>query len=153
MSAALTNNGNASAARTVDTPFGTMRVDPATEISFPSGIPGFEACHRFVVLSPEELGAFSCLHSLEGPAASFFVIDPRRVVPQYRCTVNQSDLARLGATPETLLLWLALVSFDGDGRAFANLRAPIVVNPERMLGYQVMPHNSLYPLRHPLASE
>jgi flagellar assembly factor FliW len=50
-------------------------------------------------------------------------------------------------------LWLAIVTLDQDERAFVNLRAPIVVNPERMLGYQVMPHNSLYPLRHPLASE
>jgi flagellar assembly factor FliW len=67
--------------------------------------------------------------------------------------VNQSDLARLGANVDTVLLWLALVSFDDDGQAYANLRAPIVINPERMLGYQVMPHNSLYPLRQPLASE
>jgi flagellar assembly factor FliW len=137
----------------METPFGTVTVDAATEIHFPSGIPGFEACRRFVLLSQQQLGAFSCLHSLEGPAASFLVIDPRCVVPQYRCAVSQNDLARLGANADTLLLWLALVSFDDDGRAHVNLRAPIVINPERMLGYQVMPHNSLYPLRHPLASE
>jgi flagellar assembly factor FliW len=153
MIASLAKDRGTGTGRTVDTPFGTVAVDAATEISFPSGIPGFEACRRFVVLSPDELGGFSCLHSLEGPAASFLVIDPRRVVPQYRCAVNQSDLARLCAAPDTVLLWLALVSFDADGQAYANLRAPIVVNPERMLGYQVMPHNSLYPLRHPLASE
>jgi flagellar assembly factor FliW len=39
---------------------------------------------------------------------------------------------------------------NGQGPS-VNLRAPIVVNPARMLGFQVMPHNSLYPLRQPLA--
>jgi len=34
-----------------------------------------------------------------------------------------------------------------------NLRAPVVINPARMVGCQVMPHDSLYPLRHPLAAE
>jgi flagellar assembly factor FliW len=71
----------------------------------------------------------------------------------YRNTLGPADLARLGAAPDTVLLWLSIVSFDDAERAFVNLRAPIVINPERMLGYQVMPHNSLYPLRHPLASE
>ena len=153
MTAVRAGDRDPAADLTVETPFGEMTVDPATEVQFPLGIPGFEACRRFVVLSRPELGSFSCLHSLDGPAASFLVIDPRLVVPQYRCAVSQNDLARLGASPDTVLLWLALVSFDDDGRAYTNLRAPIVINPERMLGYQVMPHNSLYPLRHPLASE
>jgi flagellar assembly factor FliW len=67
--------------------------------------------------------------------------------------LSPTDLSRLGAGDDTALLWLCVVTLDGDGQLFANLRAPIVINPERMLGYQVMPHNSLYPLRHPLASE
>ena len=93
------------------------------------------------------------LHAIEGPAASFLVIDPRLALPQYRSVLSQTDLMRLGADDATVLLWLAIVTLDQGDRAFVNLRAPIVVNPERMLGYQVMPHNSLYPLRHPLASE
>ena len=67
--------------------------------------------------------------------------------------LGQTDLMRLGANETTALLWFGVVSLDAEGAAYINLRAPIVVNPERMLGYQVMPHNSLYPLRHPLASE
>ena len=153
MSAVSPEHASRGAGRAIETPFGSTVVEPGDEVSFPSGIPGFEACRRFVVLSPQGLGGFSCLHALEGPAASDFVIDPRRAVAQYHCAVSQNDLQRLGATPDTVLLWLALVSFDDEGRAYANLRAPIVINPERMLGYQVMPHNSLYPLRHPLASE
>ena len=40
-----------------------------------------------------------------------------------------------------------------DERPTVNLRAPIVINPQTMVGYQLMPSNSLYPLRHPLGGE
>jgi flagellar assembly factor FliW len=135
------------------TPFGHFALAAHEVIEFPSGIPGFEECRRFVLLSAPEMAPLSCLQSVEGPPASFLVVDPRQVLPDYRCALGQTDLMRLGVAPGGVLLWLALVSFGEGQRAYVNLRAPIVVNPERMLGYQVMPHNSLYPLRHPLPSE
>jgi flagellar assembly factor FliW len=136
------------------TPFGSFVVADQDVIEFPSGVPGYEDCKRFVVLSSAELGPLSCLQSVgDGRAVSFFVVDPRRVLPEYRCALSQTDMMRLGVGLDGVLLWLAIVSFDEQDCAFVNLRAPIVINPERMLGYQVMPHNSLYPLRHPLTAD
>ena len=140
------------AAESIDTPFGVFPLDRAAAVEFPSGLPGFEQCGRFVLLAPEELGPFSCLHAVEGPPASFLVIDPRLVLSDYRCALGTAELARLGAAETTVLLWLAIVSMGDDGQACVNLRAPIVVSPERMLGYQLMPHNGLYPVRHPLGA-
>jgi hypothetical protein len=80
-------------------------------------------------------------------------VDPRSCCP-VSLRAEPDRPASLGASEtDGAVVALAIVSFDDVGPAFANLRAPIVINPERMLGYQVMPHNSLYPLRHPLASE
>jgi len=135
------------------TPFGRFDVTADDVVTFPSGIPGFEQTKRFVILQSAAIAPLSCLQSVDGDPVSFFVIDPRQAMAGYRNVLGQADLARLGAQPDTVLLWLSIVSFDDAERAFVNLRAPIVINPERMLGYQVMPHNSLYPLRHPLASE
>ena len=134
------------------TPFGRFHVAAQDVIQFPSGVPGFEDSRRFVLLSSPESHPLSFLQSVDD-AVSFFVVDPRQVLPEYRCVLSQTDLMRLGAAADVVLLWLSIVSFDDGDNAFVNLRAPIVVNPERMLGYQVMPHNSLYPLRHPLAAE
>ena len=134
------------------TQLGHFSVDASQVITFPLGVPGFEQCRKFVMLDSEEWAPLRHLHSIEEPV-SFLVIDPRVVLPGYRCVLSQTDLVRLGATESDVLLWLSVVSCDENGAAFANLRAPIVVNPGRMLGFQVMPHNSLYPLRHPLASE
>ena len=49
------------------------------------------------------------------------------------------------------MLWLALLTITEQGSAFANLRAPVVINPETMTGVQVIPQDTVYPLRHPVA--
>ena len=134
----------------VDTAFGTFDVSTDEIIAFPAGLPGFEECRRFVVLSSRELDPFQCLQSVEGPSASFLAVDPRRAFPDYRCMLSDVDRARLGEPDEASLVWLAVVTVSDD-QTLVNLRAPVVVNPTRMLGYQLMPSNSLYPLRFELA--
>ncbi len=120
----------------------------ADTIVFPKGLPGFEACRRFVLLASEE--GLQVLTSVEGPAASFLVIDPRRVQADYRCRLSEADRLSLGAEATEPLLWLALVMVEADGSVTANLRAPVVINPTRMIGQQVIPYQCIYPLRHPL---
>ena len=134
----------------VETAFGTFDVSTDEIIAFPAGLPGFEECRRFVVLSSRELDPFQCLQSVEGPSASFLAVDPRRAFPDYRCVLSDVDRARLGEPDEAALVWLAVVTVLDD-QTLVNLRAPVVVNPTRMLGYQLMPSNSLYPLRFELA--
>jgi flagellar assembly factor FliW len=119
-------------------------------ITFPKGIPGFEACRRFVLMAPESNAGLQCLQAVEGPPASFLVLDPRVVLPAYRCELSDADRDRLQASADVALLWLVLVSVEADGTIVANLRAPVVINPARMLGAQVIPHQCLYPLRHVL---
>jgi flagellar assembly factor FliW len=132
------------------TRFGDFDADPHDVLLFPDGLPGFEQCRRFVVLSSMTTAPLQLLHAVDGPPATFLAIDPRLVLPNYRSVLSPADLYRLGATEKTLLLWLALVVLDENGTATANLRAPVVVNPARMVGFQVLPSNSLYPLRYPL---
>jgi flagellar assembly factor FliW len=137
--------------RHLETPFGSFPIDEASVIQFGDGLPGFEQTRKFVLLSSPELAPLHLLHHVEGPAASFLAVDPRVVLPSYRTDLGAADRLRLGATDGQQLLWLALVTMDAGQGPSVNLRAPIVVNPARMLGCQVMPHSSLYPLRHPLA--
>jgi flagellar assembly factor FliW len=137
----------------VKTRFGEFDADPRDILNFPDGLPGFEQCHRFVVLSSMAMAPLQCLHAVDGPPATFLAIDPRLVLAKYRCTLGPGDLARLGGDEQTVLLWLALVTVGDQGEATVNLRAPVVINPSRMNGFQVVPSNSLYPLRYPLTVE
>src|SRR5262245_25252346 len=119
-------------------------------VRFPDGIPGFESCRQWVVLAAEEQTPLRRLHAIDGVDASFLAIDPRLVMEGYRCELTPADRRRLGADEKTPLLWLALVMVEASGALSVNLRAPIVINPRTMLGQQVLPQNSLYPLRHVL---
>src|SRR5262245_45599750 len=119
-------------------------------ISFPDGIPGFETCRRFVLLTADNLAPLQRLESIEGPPAAFLGIDPRHLLATYRCRLSESDLRALGADADSTLLWFAIISED-QGVLSANLRAPIVINPQRMIGRQVLPDEGLYPIRHVLA--
>lgn len=120
-------------------------------IRFPQGLPGFEACRSFVLMSSPSLEAVQCLKSVDGPAASFLVVDPRRVLADYRCELSGADQARLGAHDRETLLWLSLVAIELDGTITVNLRAPIVINPATMTGFQVVPHHCIYPIRYVVA--
>lgn len=145
----MTAHGLPGDAARVETAFGTFDVAAEDIIAFPAGLPGFEECRRFVVLSARDLEPFKCLQSVEGPSASFLAVDPRRAFPDYRCVLSDVDRVRLGDPDEETLVWLAIVTVSAD-ETIVNLRAPVVVNPARMLGYQLMPSNSLYPLRYEL---
>jgi flagellar assembly factor FliW len=126
---------------------GGNTVDRKDVISFPEGLPGFEACRGFVMMSSPEMAPLQQLQSVTGPEATFVGIDPKHVLPNYRYDLSPMDLQRLGATSDSVLLWLALVAIDPDGTVSVNLRAPIVINPDNMVGHQVMPYDCLYPIR------
>ena len=121
-------------------------------VSFPDGIPGFEACRRFVFLSADSLAPLQRIESIEGPPAAFLGIDPRLVLESYRGSLSATDLRALEADADTTLLWFAIIS-ESEGVLYANLRAPIVINPQRMVGRQVLPDDGLYPIRHPLTTK
>jgi flagellar assembly factor FliW len=132
------------------TQFGEFEAAASNIVTFPEGLPGFEKCRRFVVLRHAGPSPLMCVHAVDGPAATFLAIDPRYVLRRYRCVLSNADRLRLGVTTTSPLLWLTVITIGSEGEMFVNLRAPIVVNPERLIGLQVMPHNTLYPLRHRL---
>lgn len=121
-------------------------------VSFPDGIPGFEACRHFVLLTSDALAPLQRIESIEGPPAAFLGIDPRLVLEGYRSILSATDLRALEADADTTLLWFAIIS-ESEGVLYANLRAPIVINPQRMVGRQVLPDDGLYPIRHQLTTK
>lgn len=135
------------AALAIVTRFGTFTADPGDVVAFAHGLPGFERCRRFVIVSAPALGPFTCLHGIDAPEPSFLTLDPRRIVPGYDTPLSDGDRHRLGATAGEPLLWLAIVQVD-DTSARVNLKAPIVINPRKMIGLQVMNADTGYATDH-----
>ena len=139
--------------RTVETSFGTFKVRPDEVVTFPGGLPGFEKCRQFVLLSHATHAPLRCLHAIDGPPASFLAVDPCSVAADYQCVLPPDAQNRIDAREDTPLVWLVLVALSaGDETPTANLRAPIVINPALMLGCQVVMDDDRYPVRLELAA-
>lgn len=136
----------------VDTRFGTFPVAAADIVHFAHGVPGFESCRQFVLISAPELLPFACLHGIDAPEPSFLTLDPRQIVAGYQPVLSAAERARLAATSDEPLLWLAVVHVN-DEVVTANLRAPIVINPRRMVGLQVLGADTAWATDHRLTAE
>lgn len=127
----------------------TLEAAPGQVVTIRDGLPGFEQCRRFVVISSPDLEPLVQLQGLDGSRPSFLAIDPRRVQPGYDTVLSPADRQRLAAGERDVLLWLVLVHLEGE-RLLANLRAPVVINPQRMLGLQVVAADSPHETHHEL---
>jgi len=136
----------------VETRFGVFPVAPTDIVHFAHGVPGFEHCRRFVLITAQALAPFTCLHGIDAPGPSFLTLDPRHVVSGYHTPLSAAERARLDLQPDDPLLWLAVVHVD-EQAITANLRAPIVINPRRMVGLQVMGADTAYATDHRLTGE
>lgn len=128
---------------------GAIAVAPGDVVTMRDGLPGFEQCRRFVVSAPPDLAPLVHLQGLDATRPSFLALDPRRAWPAYETVLSSADRKRLGAADGDVLLWLALIRMDGS-RVLVNLRAPVVINPRRMLGLQVVAAESHYDTHHEL---
>ena len=133
----------------IETPFGTLAGRPRDIVTLVEGLPGFEECRQFLLLSSPALEPLTCLQGLDASKPSFLVVDPRFVDPDYSCRLDDLQRRRLDATLDSPLLWLAIVRVADSGST-VNLRAPLVVNPERMRGLQLLAGHDDYDTNHPL---
>jgi flagellar assembly factor FliW len=136
--------------QTVHTRFGTFVGRTRDIVTLAEPLPGFEACRQFFVLSSPELTPLTCLQGLDDASPTFLAIDPRLVDPTYRCRLDDLQRRRVGATEASPLLWLAIVRVTESDGATANLRAPIVINPERMRAMQLLAGHDEYSTAHRL---
>ena len=121
----------------IQTRFGEFIVPAPQLVRFPDGIPGFERCHRFILIAADRLTPLSCLQGLDAPFPSFLAAEPANVRTDYLPVLGPADRARLGSTDGDTVLWLVLLTI-GLHEVTANLKAPVAVNLATMVGRQVL---------------
>lgn len=136
--------------------FGQVEVDDSKIIVFPDGIPGFPEQQRFIVLQEGlEDTPFWWLQNTDMGELCFLAVEPDRIFPDYDFHIPDEQLQLLEIAGEVDLKALAIVTVpDGDlRRATANLKAPIVINPQICLGVQLILDRDQYPIRQPLFAD
>ena len=115
---------------------------------FERGIPGFEDEHEFVLL-PMEDEPFYYLQSLKQEHLAFLLADPFVFFPDYEFELGDSDAKELGIESEVLVRCIVTLQEQIE-HSTMNILAPIVLNPVKRLGKQIVLHHSDYQTKYPL---
>ncbi len=131
--------------------FGMLDVSDDTILTFPSGLVGFPAFRRYVVLDPPEDADYQWFQSVDEPSLAFVIMDVDLLQTDFRTNLSGEGLAELDMTPADSISIMAVITIPSDhlDQATANLRAPLVVNGRTRQGKQLILHESI-PLRYPL---
>ncbi|TVR58614.1 MAG: flagellar assembly protein FliW [Gemmatimonadales bacterium] len=130
-----------------------LQGEASVPFSFPEGIPGF-ASHRSFRLEPVG-GPLHWLRSSDDHGPDFLVVEPLAFLPDYRVEPEAWMLASLGVSEPNDLVILAVVTLPSETGEVPtmNLQGPILVNPRRRIGRQVvLPDSPLGP-RTPIPVE
>lgn len=131
--------------------FGEIDIAGEKIISFKEGIPGFENCKSFALITTEETDPFHWLQAIEEPEIALAVINPFRIFPDYAPRVPEAHIQDIGgpSDEDILLLTVAVVPRDVTNMT-TNLVSPILINSVDNLGKQVILENSEYLIRQPI---
>ena len=87
---------------------------------------------------------------MTAPELAFGLVAPPLAVSDYRIEIRPGDRAALELDDErSALIYVILNRGDGGGLT-VNLQGPLVFNPVRRLGRQLVLTSSRYPVRYPL---
>ena len=132
-----------------------MEVTEAEKIHFPEPLPGFENQYNYVIIQfYEDSDSLLCLQSIDDPTLALVIINPLYAVDKYSPYLTKEDMAALRASGDTPLAYYAIAVIHDDWKdSTINLKCPIVINPEKMLGRQVVTDDPSYSMRHPIDND
>jgi flagellar assembly factor FliW len=138
--------------RTLDLPrFGECTYTEPEVISFPWGLPGFEALRRFIVLAVAGQAGYVWLQSIDDLTVALPLCDPWTVFDDYEAPLPAyaRQSLELDAPEDFCVLCVLVVPKDGIGITI-NLVAPIIVNLQTRTGRQITLENQRYAVRTPM---
>jgi flagellar assembly factor FliW len=100
------------------------------------------------LLDDGQSDALAWLQSVQRGEVAVAVVSPRRFVPDYRIRVARPEIEPLGLVDPRHAEVLVVVGRT-DRAVTLNLKAPLLVNPARRLGRQVITNGDL-PIRYEL---
>lgn len=131
--------------------FGAIAYEDSHVLHLGGGLIGISDMDRVLVVQPGGTGPLYWLQSVDEPELAVVVADTAQVVPDYKPEIAAADLADLDLKrPEDALVLGVCVLASDPGASTINLRAPLIVNPVRRRGRQVLLDDERYSLRHPL---
>lgn len=131
--------------------FGEMRISEKAIIHFKKGLLGYEFLKRFALLDIKECQPFLWLIPVEEPEINFPILNFELVSPKYKLNLTAPDKVSLALDDaETFMLFFIVTVDEERGLVTANLKGPLVINPEKNTGIQVVVPNEEYAVNYPI---
>ncbi len=136
---------------TIETRFGISETNDNKIISFPSGLPGFEELHQFIIIEVGNTKPIYWLQSTENKYIALPVIISFAILDDYNIDIRENELEDLYIESKNDLLILNVVVIPDDiTKMTVNLAAPVVINAKRGVGKQIIIDAAELPLRYPV---
>ena len=129
--------------------FGKVSFSSSEVYHFRKGIYGFPAEKKFIFLRQKEDEPFIWLQSVEKPDLAFVLVDSSFLFQDYKPHINPDELEDIKAIDSKSEKVFVIVTFPPDMKnCHVNLLAPIVINPKKKLGKQVVLKDTGYKIQH-----
>ena len=133
---------------------GNLDVEEVLIYTFEHGIPGFEHLKRYVIVQPDPELPFSYLQSIDDDEVTLLLTNPFLFYGNYDFELNEQIQEELQIEdPSDIAVWSVVSTGSPSEGATLNLLAPIIISAKKMLGRQVILHNTSYRTKHPLIQE
>lgn len=129
------------------TRFGSVEVDDARIVNFPSGLLGFSSYRKFVLLQPDDDGVFFWLQSVEAPDLAFVVTDPSLWITDFKANIRREQMVELCMDDVDDAQVLVIVN-KRDDILTANLQGPVVINVANCTAMQLVLAEKRWTTRH-----
>jgi len=131
------------------TRFGDINIDESRVIRMKRGMLGFEHLKKYVLLTQDGETPFWWFQSVEDGSVAFVLINPFAIDPEYEPVISDVEAQSLEvASSEDVVLFSVVTIHSDPFTVTANLRAPIMINAEKMLAEQIVLVDPDYPVRH-----
>jgi flagellar assembly factor FliW len=134
------------------TRFGTVELEEDKLIHFPLGLLGFETKQRYFIIDSDEAAPLRWLQCADQPELAFLVVEPGLFFPDYTFDLSAEDreMLQIEKGDADVVVASLVVIPDDPTQMTINLMGPLVMNPEKRLGKQVVLHDSNYSTRQRL---
>ena len=129
--------------------FGDVSIDKTKVGTVLQGLPGFERYTRYGLFDVEEEAPFLRLLCLDEPDLGFVIVNPVLVWPEYKPNVGKEEFEGLGVDrADNLVIYCIVTLSKIPEQVTANLKGPICINAETMVGKQMILLDDGYNTKH-----
>ena len=133
--------------------FSNIQYNENEVIYFKNGLFGFENFKKYLLIRFENNNNnLICLQSIEEESIAIVMINPYNFINDYNLSLSEEDFKQLQVDDITsILVYNICVLNDDISRSTANMKCPVVINPQTRNAKQLILEDSSYEFKYPFS--